>query len=170
MHSSARISQAQSIPITNTANDSVMRWLDVIVVIAPILGARDLRTELSTHIRLVNLSEFLALNLTFPCQRLSTTTTPHSLDAQHPSSQSWLSARTSVFQRARRVLRRRPTPSRRRTGTTSRRQELSPSESKRLPAARPPRLRRLNAYSCVLAASERPSSTAPPVSRTRTMR
>jgi ribosomal protein S3AE len=68
----------------------------------------------------------------------STTTTNHS--AYTISSQSWLSARTSVFRRARRVSRRRPTPSLRRTGTTSRHPELSRSGSK-TPQHRPQPLR-----------------------------
>jgi hypothetical protein len=63
----------------------------------------------------------------------------HNQNSPLTPSQPWLSARTSVFQRARRVSRRRPTPSRRRTGTTSRLLALSRSESKtpRLDIARP---------------------------------
>jgi len=70
------------------------------------------------------------------------------LDAQLLTSQSWLSARTSAFQRERRVSRRRPTPSRRRTGITSRRQELSRSESK--PSRSDSRVNEFDAYSYVL--------------------
>ena len=72
-----------------------------------------------------------SLNVNLPETLQTSTTTPEQPSNAHiPTLQSWLSARTSVFQRERRVSRRRPTPSRRRTGTTSRPQELSPSESK----------------------------------------
>ena len=93
---------------------------------------------------------------------------PPLLDARQQDSQSWLSARTSVFQRERRVSRRRPTPSRRRTGTTSRPQELSQSESKTS------LLPQHTGTQCLLyalfffAVSARPSSTVPLVSRTQT--